>query len=197
MSVSVAHIERALASHRPRRKLLRPVLKRSAVAMILRDREGESDVLMIKRAEHEGDPWSGHMAFPGGRMEPEDRHGLDVARRETREEIGHDLPPTDCIGRLSDIMTHPQLRKRPMVISPYLFRLQQETRFQPNYEVDEVVWIPVAFLAETDNRDTLTWRRSGASFTLPCYRYQGREIWGLSLMMLDELMTVLGIGSPA
>ncbi|MEM0953646.1 MAG: CoA pyrophosphatase [Pseudomonadota bacterium] len=197
MAVNVTHIEEALAGHKPRRKLLRQVLKRSAVAMILRDRGDETDLLMIKRAEHEGDPWSGHMAFPGGRMEPEDRHGLDVARRETREEIGHELDASTCIGRLSDIMTHPQLRRRPMVVSPYLFRLEQDTQFEPNYEVDEVVWIPVSFLMESDNRDTLTWRRSGAAFTLPCYRYQGREIWGLSLMMLDELLGILGFRNRA
>jgi 8-oxo-dGTP pyrophosphatase MutT (NUDIX family) len=191
------YIEAALAQHRPRRKLLRPVLKRSAVAMILREREGQSEVLMIKRAEHEGDPWSGHMAFPGGRMERQDRHGLDVALRETREEIGHELDPSTCIGRLSEIMTHPRLRKRPMVISPYLFRLEREARFKPNYEVDEVIWIPVAFLADAGNRDSLTWKGSGASFTLPCYRYEGRTIWGLSLMMLDELLTLLPASSLA
>ena len=120
VSLSLKTIEYALSNHQPRRKLLRAVMRRSAVAMILREQRGDSEILMIKRAEHEGDPWSGHMAFPGGRMEPGDRHGLDVARRETEEEVGLALADDEpCIGRLSDIMAHPALLgRRPMVVSP-------------------------------------------------------------------------------
>mgnify|MGYP001813096738 CR=1 FL=1 len=81
-------IETRLADHKPRRKWLRRYTKRSAVALILQIREGELNVLMIKRAERKGDPWSGHMAFPGGRMDPGDDHGYAVAVRETEEEVG-------------------------------------------------------------------------------------------------------------
>ncbi len=191
LSPTLAHIEHVVRHHRPRRRLLRAVLKRSAVAMILREQRGESEILMIKRAERDGDPWSGHMAFPGGRMEPADRHGLDVARRETQEEIGLDLDPANCFGRLSEIMTHPQLRRRPMVVSPFLFRLETEVEFQPNYEVDEVIWIPVSFLVDRGNRERMVWERAGTRIPLPCYYFEGRRIWGLSLMMLDELLELL------
>jgi 8-oxo-dGTP pyrophosphatase MutT (NUDIX family) len=181
-----------LNKHRPRKRALRLVLKRSAIAMILRKSGHETEVLMIKRAESEGDPWSGHMAFPGGRMEPGDRHGLDIARRETEEEIGLTLGKADpCIGRLSDIMTHPQLKRRPMIVSPYVFRLDREVRFTPNYEVAEVIWVPLAFLMQRSNRQKMHWRRGGVDLPLPCYHYQGRTIWGLSLMMLDELLDLL------
>ncbi|HCD57344.1 MAG TPA: CoA pyrophosphatase, partial [Halieaceae bacterium] len=81
-------IENRLAAHRPGRPWLRPLMKRSAVALVLQVREGELHILMIKRAEREGDPWSGHMAFPGGRMDPGDAHGYAVALRETQEEVG-------------------------------------------------------------------------------------------------------------
>lgn len=67
VSVSLLQlVERRLASHRPNRKFLRPLMQRSAVALILKVIEGELNVLMIKRADRAGDPWSGHMAFPGG-----------------------------------------------------------------------------------------------------------------------------------
>ncbi len=89
MSVSLLQlIETRLADHTPGRNLLRRLQKRSAVAMILQVREGELHILMIKRAEREGDPWSGHMAFPGGRMDKADAHGYAVAVRETAEEVG-------------------------------------------------------------------------------------------------------------
>ena len=160
--------------------------------MILREVHGATEILMIKRAESEGDPWSGHMAFPGGRMESNDRHGLDVARRETVEEIGVDLGASDpCIGRLSDIMTHPGLKRRPMVVSPYVFKLEREVEFTPNYEVAEVVWVPMSFLMQKENRERMQWRRGRVNIPLPCYMYQGRRIWGLSLMMLDELLGLL------
>ncbi len=191
LPVTLQNVEHALTGHRPRKKFLRRVLKRSAVALILRERDSQLNVLMIKRAEQEGDPWSGHMAFPGGRMEPTDLHGLDVARRETWEEIGHELPAEHCIGRLSEIMVHARLRQRPMVVSPYLFQLEREVEFVPNYEVAEVIWVPLAFLLDRGNRETMTWRHRRASFTLPCYHFEGRTIWGLSLMMLDELLALV------
>lgn len=193
MSLSLTTIQHAVSHHRPRRKPLRAVMRRSAVAMILRELHGCAEILMIKRAEHDGDPWSGHMAFPGGRMEPGDRHGLDVARRETLEEIGLDLDHSEpCIGRLSDLMAHPiLLGRRPMVVTPYLFRLEREVEFLPNYEVAEVIWVPVEFLVDRGNRETMQWKRDGVPIPMPCYYYQGRCIWGLSLRMLDELLELL------
>ena len=76
-------LELRLARHRPRKSLLRRMARRSAVALILQQRAGQTHVLMIQRAEREGDPWSGQMAFPGGHLEPLDRpmHGLSSSCR--------------------------------------------------------------------------------------------------------------------
>ncbi|MCA9639821.1 MAG: NUDIX domain-containing protein, partial [Myxococcales bacterium] len=63
----------------------------AAVAAVLRPTDADTEVLLIRRAEHEGDPWSGHMAFPGGRHDPTDPDLLTTARRETLEEVGLDL----------------------------------------------------------------------------------------------------------
>ena len=167
-------------------------MKRSAVAMILQLRDGELHILMIKRAEREGDPWSGHMAFPGGRMDPGDSHGYAVAVRETEEEIGLTLDAQDlCIGRLSEINARPQRGIFGMAVSPFVFRLDREVSFSANHEVAEVVWVPLAFLLDIDNREQMTWQFKGANFQMPCYFYQERRIWGLSLMMLDELMDLV------
>jgi len=132
------------------------------------------------------------MAFPGGRMERHDRHGLDVAARETAEEIGVDIVQgARCLGRLSDIMTHFSLRRRAMVVTPYVFELQREQSFVPNYEVAEVIWVPLRFLLNPANREQMTWNRGKVKIPLPCYMYKQRRIWGLSLMMLDEFMGIL------
>ena len=168
------------------------MMRRSAVALILQVRNGELNILMIKRAEREGDPWSGQMAFPGGRMERSDAHGFAVAVRETREEIGLSLGDEDrCNGRLTDLNTRPHRGLYGMTVTPSVVRLDREVSFDPNYEVAEVVWIPLEFLLNTDNREDMTWEYRGLSVKMPCYFYGRRRIWGLSLMMLDELMDLV------
>ena len=198
MSVSLLQlIETRLADHSPGRKLLRRLMKRSAVAMILQVRQGELHILMIKRAEREGDPWSGHMAFPGGRMDKDDAHGFAVAVRETEEEVGLTLGPGDkCIGRLTDLNARPHRGTFGMAVSPFVFRLEREVRFTPNYEVAEVVWVPLEFLLDTDNREKMVWQYKGVEIPMSCYMYEDRRIWGLSLVMLDELMDLVEGKNP-
>ena len=154
MSVSLLQlIETRLGDHTPGKKLLRRLMKRSAVAMILQVREGELHILMIKRAEREGDPWSGHMAFPGGRMDSTDANGYAVPVRETEEEVGLSLGEQDqCIGRLSDIHASPHRGPFGMAVSPFVFRLDREVTFTPNHEVAEVIWVPLEFLMDEDNQ---------------------------------------------
>jgi 8-oxo-dGTP pyrophosphatase MutT (NUDIX family) len=185
-------IQSKLSSHRPGKKLLRPLMKRSAVALILQVRDGELHILMIKRAEREGDPWSGHMAFPGGRKDPVDANGFACALRETEEEIGLSLLPEDtCIGRLSEINAMSRVRGLGLAVTPFVFRLNRDVVFTPNYEVAEVVWVPLEFLLERSNREQMEWGFKGVNISLPCYYYEGRRIWGLSLNMLDELLSLI------
>jgi 8-oxo-dGTP pyrophosphatase MutT (NUDIX family) len=189
-------IETRLGDHTPDKKMLRRLMKRSAVAMILQVREGELHILMIKRAEREGDPWSGHMAFPGGRMDSADAHGYAVAVRETEEEVGLFLGEEDqCIGRLSDLHARPHRGPFGLAVSPFVFRLDREVTFTPNYEVAEVIWVPLAFLLDEDNQQELVWTYRGVQVPMPCYWYKGRCIWGLSLMMLGELMDLIEGGN--
>ncbi len=193
MSISLLQlIESKLSSHRPGKKLLRPLMKRSAVALILQVRDGELHILMIKRAEREGDPWSGHMAFPGGRKDPGDANGFACALRETEEEVGLQLLPEDnCIGRLSEINAMSRVRGLGMAVTPFVFRLNREVTFNPNHEVAEVVWVPLEFLLEPENRQEMEWEFRGMKIPLACYFYEGRRIWGLSLNMLDELLSLV------
>jgi 8-oxo-dGTP pyrophosphatase MutT (NUDIX family) len=201
VSVSLLQlIETRLGDHAPGKKLLRRLMKRSAVAMILQVRAGELHILMIKRAEREGDPWSGHMAFPGGRMDSADAHGYAVAVRETEEEVGVSLVEhAQCIGRLSDLHARPHRGPFGMAVSPFVFRLDAEVKseatFTPNHEVAEVVWVPLEFLLNEDNQSEMIWNYKGARLLVPCYWYEGRCIWGLSLMMLGELLDLVEGGN--
>ena len=165
---------------------------RAAVAAVLRPGEGGTEFLFIHRAEDPRDPWSGHMAFPGGLSEAGDRNNLFTARRETLEEVGLDTEQhTECLGRLSDVLARRHRGKKPMIVTPYLFAINEVPELELNHEVADVLWVPLDFLADHENRETMQWKMKKVNWTLPCYFYQQERIWGLSLLMLDELLKVL------
>jgi 8-oxo-dGTP pyrophosphatase MutT (NUDIX family) len=156
---------------------------------LLRERAAGLEILMIERAQRSGDPWSGHMAFPGGMQSGTDRHSLAAAVRETWEEIGLDLRTGAPIARLSEVYTPSHRGPRPMLITPYVFVLHDEPAFTFNHEVADALWVPLHFLADLSNRGDIRWRH----LLLPCYMWQGRRIWGLSLQMLEELLNQLRV----
>ena len=163
-----------------------------AVVMIEPPLMAEPSVLLMQRSIRENDPWSGHMSFPGGRQSPVDQDSLATAQRELREETG--LAPNNNglvpIGRLSDIMTRSHGHWRPMIVTPHVFHLRTLPAFHLNHEAVETVWVPLTFLAQSTTRQSMTWRTRFFHVNLPCYRYQTYKIWGLTLLMLDELMAV-------
>ena len=79
-----------------------------------------------------------------------------------------------------------------MAVSPFVFRLEREAALSLNHEVDEVIWVPFSFLMNENNREEMLWQYRGVDIPVPCYNYQGRCIWGLSLMMLGELLDIAG-----
>ena len=188
-------ISEQLAGFEPYRSPDRRSRRRSSVALLVRNSECDGvEVLMIERSEREGDPWSGHMAFPGGRMDAVDAHSYDAARRETREEIGLDVDACgQYLGRLSDISTHLRSGTSAMLVTPFVFALEGSPELALNHEVADIVWVPLSFLADAANRRHMDWQHDGVDLELPCYFYQGRCIWGLSLGMLDEFLAISGM----
>ena len=183
-------------SYRPRKIWWRRIASRSAVAAVLDHRTelNEPAVLLMQRAIRQGDPWSGHISFPGGRAEAQDNHVYETAVRETYEEIGLNLITHGVdVGRLSDLAARPpSWKRRPMLITPFIFQLQQEPQWHLDpKEVASVFWVPLSFLADHNNRETMSWERGGITLNLPCYFYQEHRIWGLTLRMLDELISVI------
>lgn len=166
--------------------------RQAAVAAILRSVAGEPEVLFIRRAEHPNDPWSGHMAFPGGRHDPTDPDLLDTARRETLEELGLDLGRhARLLGMLDEIEAIARGRRTGMVIRPYVFALDEEPELSPNDEVAEVVWAPLVPMLRGENATTLPYRRDGLDLVLPGYDVGGRVVWGLTYEMLQRLFSLL------
>jgi len=166
--------------------------RRAAVAAILREAIDGPEVLLIRRAEHPRDPWSGHMAFPGGREDPGDPDLLDTAVRETREELALDLTKSGrLIGRLDDIPAVARGRRTGMSIAPFVFELTSDVPFTPNYEVAEALWAPLLPFMRGDLLTTIPYELEGRRIDLPAHNYQGRIVWGLTFKMLDNLFALL------
>ena len=169
-----------------------PDAKRAAVAIGLVANEGRTELLMIQRAVREGDPWSGHMGFPGGRRDSNDSDDLACALRETHEEIGADYAANgELVCQLSDVNTGWRADRPEMLVAPFVFALKELPAFRLNHEVDSVLWVPLDFLLETSNRGMHQWQWQEKSLETDCYRYQGHLIWGLSLLMIDELLALI------
>ncbi|MDP6376211.1 MAG: CoA pyrophosphatase [Pseudomonadales bacterium] len=167
--------------------------REAAVAIILRElNPGEPEILFIKRAEKAGDPWSGHMAFPGGHKDPLDLDLKHAAIRETLEEIGLDLRPATYLGALDQQRAMPRRRHLDMLIAPFVFELEGDPAFEPNYEVAEVVWTPLQPLATNAIHDTMEWPMAGQPTIFNGYRLAtGHFVWGLTYRMLKTFFTAL------
>ena len=162
--------------------------RRAAVAAILRDGDdGELECLFIRRAERPSDPWSGHMAFPGGRHEERDPDLLATAIRETREEVGIDLLENgELLGRLDDVIPGSARGMASLVVAPYVWRLHTPSELVPNgVEVDEIHWAALAPMlrGEVDATFPYTWR--GQPMEFPGYRVGQHVVWGMTHRMLQ------------
>jgi 8-oxo-dGTP pyrophosphatase MutT (NUDIX family) len=166
--------------------------KRAAVATVLREGPAGPEVLLIRRAEHPNDPWSGHMAFPGGREDPGDPSLLATAVRETLEEVALDLnSAAELIGSLPALPAIARGKRTGLTIAPFVFELRTPVTLVPNYEVAETVWAPLTALAHGHHSTTVPYVLGGQEIRLPAHDVNGRIVWGLTYRMLDNLFMLL------
>ena len=185
-------LERALAARAGRLEQADDATSRAAVAVVLRpDDRGSADILFIQRAVFEGDPWSGQVAFPGGRAEPADASLLETAVRETREEIGGDLSLTArLLGTLDEI--HPRTPILPaIVVRPHVFVLQHDLPVAHSHEVADTFWVPMAVLLDPATSREVTVSVRGLRLQVPGYVIGERVIWGMTERFLRQMLALL------
>lgn len=166
---------------------------RAAVAAILRDGPEGAEVFFIQRAESPRDPWSGHIAFPGGRREPEDDSLLVTAIRETREEVGIELVHSELVARLPEIPAFKRSKRGVLVVTPFVFAKRGTVTPTLNAEVAGTLWVPLARLARGEGKGTYAFDWEGKPYQLPCFRLDPGQhvLWGMTHGMLEEILAAL------
>lgn len=169
---------------------------RAAVALIVRPGPRDIELLLIKRTVFPGDPWSGHMALPGGRQEPHDTDALATAVRETEEEVSIDLR-TDgtLLGALDP--TLPMSGAFRLVVSPFAFSVPPSTTAIPNHEAELALWVPINKLhhpaATVEHIHRLP---DGSTRRFPAFGYGDYTIWGLTHRILSHFFEVAFAPGP-
>lgn len=178
----VANISKNLAPQEPQPKGLRF----AAVSVIIRDRRYPS-VLLIKRAERSDDPWSGQIAFPGGKMQPGDETAKDTAIRETMEEVGFDLGvAAEFLGYANVTTTH----TGTMDVVPSVFILKEGVEIKPNEEVASYRWVDLGDLLGPEAQSTHKFSFQGREVELPAYAVGDYIVWGLTHRILSSILEV-------
>lgn len=160
----------------------------TSVALILAPSPRGPEALFIRRAEREGDPWSGHIGLPGGRRENADADLLATAIRETREEVGVALAPPLLLGALDDLRPRtPSLP--PLMIRPYVFGLAARPKTRLSGEVADVLWLPLAELPACAGKAVVSIRAEPVE--VDCFKPGGTVIWGLTYRIVLGLLPLL------
>jgi 8-oxo-dGTP pyrophosphatase MutT (NUDIX family) len=176
---------------RPAARLERqPGQRDAAVALVLRPRR-DLELLLIQRAVHEADPWSGHMALPGGRRDPTDTDLFATACRETLEEtalplaaVGHLLGPLDEIAPGTPLLP-------PIVISPFVTVVPAAaTASAASAEVAAAMWVPLSALREEGAASELLIELTEGARRFPSLTYRGHVIWGLTHRIIGQLLGI-------
>lgn len=144
-------------------------------------------LLLIRRAERVGDPWSGHMALPGGRQSPAEPDLLTTAVRETAEEVGLALQPGDLLGTLDDVVPRTPVLP-PIAVRPYAFGLTHRPALSLNPEVAAAHWVPLDLLLQPQTYASIRLDIRGESREFQAYRVDDSVVWGMTERIVSSLL---------
>jgi 8-oxo-dGTP pyrophosphatase MutT (NUDIX family) len=170
-------------------------IPQAAVTLLIRELADDDELLIIRRAERNGDPWSGHLALPGGRADRGDLDLLATAARETLEEVGVDLlGPTSSrerfIGRLPSLSpVSPGIP--PIEITPLVAIAPPSAQLIINEEVRETWWLSINQLLREGRSCEHRMRHGDHNLKWPAYPSPGGPIWGITERILTHFLLLL------
>jgi len=189
---AIAQLRSSLASRRAVEAEDEEGVRRAAVALIFRaGDDGSPELLFIKRAEYPGDPWSGQIAFPGGREESGDSSLQETAMRETREETGVDLAHEGMVIGVLDDLRPLRVRLPAVVVRPYVAVVQRDEALELSSEVALAFWIPFGQLVEKESWREDTVFARGVQINARVFRHDDHVIWGMTERILAQLLELL------
>lgn len=159
----------------------------AAVAVIVAP--DPDSVLLIRRAERTGDPWSGHIGLPGGRAEAADLDLSATAMRETAEEIGWSLRRESLLGELDDVWPRTPL-PQVIVVRPFVFAMVERVVVSPSAEVAEAFWVPLSELRDPAILRETPLQVRGQELVFPAYHLRQGIVWGLTERILTPLLAL-------
>ena len=169
---------------------------RAAVAIVLRTSHESRvtshdtpalDVLLILRAQREGDPWSGQVALPGGRRDAADATLQDTAIRETLEETGIDLSADGLVlGTLDELRPRTPVLP-PIIVTPYVAIAPPEFSLQISDELADAFWVSWSTFADPTITNESTVNVRGADWKVSSYLVGERIVWGMTERILRQL----------
>jgi len=155
----------------------------AAVAIIIDVHRDSDSILLIKRQERVGDPWSGQIAFPGGHKSPSDGTLFDTAIRETSEEVGIELHRHVALGVLPLVYS----QTRMVLVAPFVFQLNSDVAVRMNDEVAETFWVSLQELSTIRSTRSEVHVEAG-TLDVDSYLLDGHVIWGLTFRIIRSLL---------
>ena len=153
---------------------------KAAVGVVFKRDNEELELLLVKRAEVPGDPWSGDMAFPGGKRCPEDDGLIETVTREVYEETCIDLYSGHFLGVMDPVGS---TAKRGMTVLPMVFLLDEEPEIRTNEELAYHLWTPFRDLVNSRGKALVKNR-----YDTDVFHVGDDVVWGLTYRMLERLI---------
>ena len=188
LSSRLERLRARLAEHQPLTDGADGDLIWAAVAVVLVPQPDA--LLLIRRAERTGDPWSGHMALPGGRRDPADADLTATAVRETAEEVGVGLPPSSLLGSLDDVVPRTPVLP-PIAVRPFVFALPERPPLALNPEVAAARWVLLDHLLHPRTYHSVRIQIRGENREFPAYQLEDAIVWGMTERVVTTLLAQL------
>ena len=154
----------------------------AAVAILVKPKDNDIEFFLVKRAEVDDDPWSGDMAFPGGKKNQQDHTLIDTATREVLEETNIDLAKKRAIGFMEPVYS---AVRKTLAVQPVVYRFNEYPEVELNYELTKYLWVPLKEIKKGKTKAVVK------GWEGPVYKVKGETIWGLTFRMLEKMLELL------